>query len=312
MRYGGLIVSYANDQAPDEARQAMETLHAENAALHQEIRTLQDELLRAHERFRVFASTLPGVLWEVWGRPDENGTSYVTDSVRAVTGYSPDEWQDNPGVWLDHVHPEDRLSVKAAIEECYVAKEAAGVQQYRIIAKDGRVVWLHVRFSILRDENGDPLIFQAFGIDVSEQKRAEMERDRAREELIHQQAAMLAEMSTPLIPITREIVAMPLVGRVDRIRAERVLDVLLHGISQARARFAILDITGVPQVDAEVAQMLVQASRASRMLGAQVFISGIRPEVAAALVSLGDELRDIPVCATLEHGIALVLRRVRA
>ncbi len=290
-----------------EAEPQDQALRAENAALHEEIRTLQDELLRAHERFRVFASTLPGVLWEVWGRPDENGTSFVTDSVQAITGYTATEWQDKPGAWLEHIDSQDRERVRGVIERCYTDKDAGGLAEYRIVSKDGRLIWLHVRFSVIRDEHGQPLIFQAFGIDISEQKKAELERDRAREELIDSQAAMLAEMSTPLIPITKELVAMPLVGRVDRKRAARVLDVLLRGISSARARYAILDITGVPSVDEEVAQMLVSASRASRMLGARVYISGIRPEVAASLLSVSEDLRDLPICATLEHGIAAAL-----
>ena len=304
-------MSDADEKALDERAKAAadDSLRTENAALHDEIKTLQDELLRAHERFRVFASTLPGVLWEVWGRPDETGTSFVTDSVQAITGYSAEEWQNNAGVWLEHIDPGDRGRVRATIERCYANKEAGGMVQYRFVTKDGRLIWLHLRFSIIRDEYGEPLIFQAFAIDISDQKRAELERDRIREELIENQAAMLAEMSTPLIPISKDMVAMPLVGRVDRARAARVLDVLLHGISRARARFAILDITGVPELDAPVAQMLIQASRTARMLGAQVFISGIRPEAAAALTSLSEDLRDIPVCATLEHGIAMVLRR---
>lgn len=304
-------MSDAEEKSLDERARAAagDALRSENAALHEEIKTLQDELMRAHERFRLFASTLPGVLWEVWGRPDENGTSFVTDSVKAITGYSADEWQHNAGVWLEHIHADDRERVRAAIRDCYANNEAGGIAEYRFRVKDGGLIWLHLRFSIIRDEYGEPLIFQAFAIDISDQKQAELERDRIREELIQNQAAMLAEMSTPLIPISKDMVAMPLVGRVDRARAARVLDVLLHGISRARARFAILDITGVPELDAPVAQMLIQASRTARMLGAQVFISGIRPEAATALISLSEDLRDIPVCATLEHGIAMVLRR---
>jgi anti-anti-sigma regulatory factor len=122
------------------------------------------------------------------------------------------------------------------------------------------------------------------------------------------QAAAMAEISTPLIPISDSVVVMPLVGAVDSRRAQQVLETLLEGIGSTGADVAILDITGVPLVDTMVANGLIQAAQAARLLGATVMLTGIRPEVAQTLVGLGVDLRGIVTHSTLQSGIAAVLR----
>lgn len=149
----------------------------------------------------------------------------------------------------------------------------------------------------------------SFGVDVTERKREEDERRRLQEEIIAVQAAALAELSTPLIPISASIVAMPLIGSIDGARAQRIIDTLLQGISDTRARTAILDITGVAVVDTEVANALLRAARAVRLLGAEVILTGIRPDVAQTLVNLGTDLEGIVTRATLQSGIAFAMQR---
>jgi PAS domain S-box-containing protein len=137
-----------------------------------------------------------------------------------------------------------------------------------------------------------------------EQRRAQEERSQLQEELIRAQASALVELSTPLIPVRSQILVMPLVGAMDARRAARVLEVLLKGISDRRAHSAIIDVTGVSKVDAEVTGALLRAASAARMLGAQVVLTGIRPEVAQGLVAIGADLRGVVTCRTLEQGIA--------
>ncbi|WP_434428042.1 STAS domain-containing protein [Nannocystis pusilla] len=100
---------------------------------------------------------------------------------------------------------------------------------------------------------------------------------------------------------------MPLIGQVDETRAKQVLETLLDGISKRRAAIAILDVTGVSMVDSAVANGLVQAARAVRLLGAQVVLTGIRAEVAGTLVGLGLELDGLVVRGTLQSGIAYAM-----
>lgn len=132
-------------------------------------------------------------------------------------------------------------------------------------------------------------------------------RVRAEEERIAMQEALLVELSTPLIPISEQVVLMPLIGTVDAQRAQRVMETLLSGVNARRATMTIIDITGVPVADTYVASMLVQCARAVRLLGAQVVLTGIRPDVAHLLVELGVDLRGIVTRGTLQAGIAYAL-----
>ena len=135
------------------------------------------------------------------------------------------------------------------------------------------------------------------------QRRAQEERSRLQEELIVAQNNALEELSTPLIPVRSKILVMPLVGTIDTRRAASVIEVLLGGINQHRAHSAILDVTGVPVIDTAVAGALIRAANAARMLGAQVVLTGIRPDVAQTLVATGSDLRGVVTCRTLEQGI---------
>jgi anti-anti-sigma regulatory factor/HAMP domain-containing protein len=143
---------------------------------------------------------------------------------------------------------------------------------------------------------------------TGELRRRAEEQTRLQEQIIRMQAAALAELSTPLIPITDQIVVMPLIGALDRQRANQILSTLLHGIEVSRSRVAILDITGVPVVDTHVAQTLMRVAQAIRLLGAQAMITGIRPEVAQTLVGLGVDLQGIITHSVLQNGIAYALR----
>jgi anti-anti-sigma regulatory factor len=132
---------------------------------------------------------------------------------------------------------------------------------------------------------------------------AQEETKKLQEEIIRVQKATLAELSTPLIPISERVVAMPLIGAMNAERAQRVLEVLLAGIAESRARVAILDITGVPSVDTHVADGLIRAAKGVRLLGAQAVLTGIRPEVAHTLVSLGIDFTGIVTERSLQSGI---------
>jgi rsbT co-antagonist protein RsbR len=145
--------------------------------------------------------------------------------------------------------------------------------------------------------------------EVTERKQLEAERERLQEEIIQVQAAALAELSTPLIPLSDDVMVMPLVGSVDSRRAQQVLESLLEGVAQTGASIAILDITGVPVVDTQVANALIRAAQAVKLLGARVVLTGIRPEVAQTLVGLGAELGDIVTRGTLQSGIAYAMGR---
>jgi CheY-like chemotaxis protein/anti-anti-sigma regulatory factor len=144
----------------------------------------------------------------------------------------------------------------------------------------------------------------------AERLRAEQDRARLQEEVIRMQAAMLEELSTPLIPLSDAVVIMPLVGTIDAKRAEQILAVVSQGVVSKGARVAIIDITGVPTVDTHVASVLIRASQAVRLLGAEVVLTGIRARVARALVELGVDLGGLVTRGSLQAGITYAQSRL--
>lgn len=177
--------------------------------------------------------------------------------------------------------------------------------------KDGRVFDRHSRPQLM---NGEPVGRVWSFHDASDRRRAaeEASRNRAQAELLAAQAAALAELSTPMIPIREEVMVMPLIGAIDNTRSGRILEALLEGVSRSRSRFAIIDITGVTVVDTHVAAALVRAAQAVKLLGAQVILTGIRAEVAQTLIGLGTDLRGLVTRSTLQSGIAYALASLNA
>lgn len=141
-----------------------------------------------------------------------------------------------------------------------------------------------------------------------EETQRALEQVRESHERQQELLRMVQELSTPLVPVTDEILVLPLVGTVDSRRAEQIMDVLLDGVSNRHARVVILDITGVPVVDTSVANHLLQATQAVRLLGAECVLVGITPEVAQTVVGLGVDLGGLATRSDLQAGIEYALR----
>jgi rsbT co-antagonist protein RsbR len=129
----------------------------------------------------------------------------------------------------------------------------------------------------------------------------------ARERIISDQALSMMELSTPVVRLWDGIVAVPLVGTLDSARTQLVMEKLLDTLVATGAGHAVLDITGVPTVDTEVAQHLFKTVNAARLLGAECIISGIRPQVAQTIVSLGIEFGDIVTKSSLADALGYAL-----
>lgn len=144
--------------------------------------------------------------------------------------------------------------------------------------------------------------------------RAEAERSRVAlaEQLstIEQQRAVIRDMSVPILPLSQAAMVMPLVGALDSARLAVVQEQALQAIEETSARYLILDITGVPIIDTEVAQGLIRTVQAARLLGAEVMLTGIRPEVAQTIVGLGIHLGEIVTSSSLQNSVTHVLRRL--
>ncbi len=202
-----------------------------------------------------------------------------------------------PPETAEQMREHDREIVKAGK---LIEREIDVLEQY------GDRAYIEVKFPLF-DEHGAINGTCGISTEITERKRAEQEHLALQEQVIIAQQAVLRELSTPLIPLADQVVVLPLVGSIDSARAQQVIETLLAGVMENQAQVAILDITGVPVVDTQVANALLRAAHAVKLLGAQVVLTGIRPEVAQTLVGLGVDLQGIVTRASLQSGIAYAL-----
>jgi anti-anti-sigma factor len=207
-------------------------------------------------------------------------------------------------------------------QERFPELEGAVLLLVPLLQRDSRLGIIEVLFRIAREVREDEyaLLHDTAGV-LSLQlanRRLQTQLDRELDDLHHAeaiinaQASTLAELSTPLIPLTSTVLVLPLVGAVDSNRAQQILETLLEGVQHHNAHTAIIDITGLPIIDTHVAGALINAAQAVRLLGAEVIITGIRPEVAQTLVSIGIDLSSIITYGALQHAIEAVLRNPQA
>ncbi|GAC1366485.1 MAG: STAS domain-containing protein [Herpetosiphon sp.] len=119
--------------------------------------------------------------------------------------------------------------------------------------------------------------------------------------------SVMVELSAPIVSVYKDILVMPLVGSIDSRRATVILETMLENIARTQANVVILDITGVPIVDTQVANYIIQTTRAARLLGAEVLLVGISPTIAQTIVQLGVDLSGITTRADLADGLAYAL-----
>ncbi len=235
-----------------------------------------------------------------WDWNIQTGALWWSDEIYRIFGLEPRVFGATYEAFLKTVHPEDRDRVTAAVNQAVEGRTPYGIE-HRIVLPGGEVRVVRELGEVSYAEEGTP--FRMIGIvqDITEQKRTE--------DLLRAQSEIVRQLATPLLPVSESVLVLPLVGEVDRERSEFVMEALLHGISKSRARFAILDITGVPTMDSYVADALLRAARGVCLLGAEVVLTGIRSEVAQTLVGLGVDLSGIVTCQTLQSGIAYAMGR---
>src|SRR2546426_12237311 len=124
-----------------------------------------------------------------------------------------------------------------------------------------------------------------------------------RERVIRQQQEAIRELSTPVLPVRARLLILPIIGVIDPQRARQLTEQLLVGIRSNRAKVVVMDITGVPAIDVKVANHLVQTVEAARLLGATVIVTGLSPEIAQTLVTIGVDLGKMNTVGDLQGGI---------
>jgi rsbT co-antagonist protein RsbR len=210
--------------------------------------------------------------------------------------------------FTEHFSPERQSEAMTAITEISANDKWRGLLHFQ--RPDGSEIPVETTGFVIRDAQDNLSAMIGLFRDMTAQQRMEQERQTLQQQLIDAQRDALRELSTPLIPITDNVVIMPLIGTIDSQRAQQVMEALLEGVAQHQAELVILDITGVSVVDTQVAQAFIQAAQAVRLLGAQVMLTGIQPQIAQTLVTLGVDLTGIETQGSLQTGIAAALKGV--
>jgi rsbT co-antagonist protein RsbR len=163
----------------------------------------------------------------------------------------------------------------------------------------------------VRDAEGTVTGAAGITLDLSEARHAQKELE-VQIELIKRQQAVINALSTPIIEVWDKVLTLPLMGIVDSTRAAAVMENLLKEVSRKGARFALLDLTGVDAVDTSTANHILKLVQALRLLGAEGVITGIQPNVAQTMITLGVSLEEVVTCANLRDGLRYCITRMRA
>jgi len=131
-----------------------------------------------------------------------------------------------------------------------------------------------------------------------------------RERVIRQQQDAILELSTPVLQVRERLLILPIIGVLDNQRAQQLTEQLLRGIRSHRAKVVVIDITGVPDVDEAVANSIVRTVDASRLMGAEVIITGLSSKIAQILVTIGVDLNKVHTVGDLQGGIEEAERRL--
>ncbi len=160
----------------------------------------------------------------------------------------------------------------------------------------GHKTAIAVNASAFKDSEGNVTGGFEYMIDIEKEARMEREMNAQRQTIL--------ELSTPVIKIWDSVLLLPLVGIIDTVRSQHIIENLLSSIVENEIEVAILDLTGVPVVDTSVARHIIKTVNAAKMLGAEVILTGFSPEVSQTLVTLGIDLSNIITCGTLKIGFA--------
>jgi len=299
----GRLTGYIGTLTDITDRQAAEDIARAQVHLREQVEESAARLAEANQDLELFAALIENASDAIAITGTDEILRFANPSFRALLGF-------------------DEKAAPRSIFEL-LGLEGAAASSLRAALVSGRRY--HTATS-LRSQQGDtfPADIGCFGVrdprtgqlriaivvrDLTDLRRAEEQRSELQAQVIRAQEEAIRELSTPLLPLADQVIAMPLVGAIDARRAQQILETLLEGVGEHRAEVAILDVTGVRTMDTQVADLLMRAARAARLLGADVVLTGISPVVAQTLIELGVEMGTLKTLSTLERGIAHALRR---
>lgn len=185
----------------------------ENRQAEQEAARLHAEIEVQRQRLDNIVSTVPGVVWEAWGKPDTAAQriDFVSEHVQTLLGYSVEEWLSTPNFWLQIVHPDDRERIAETSGSAFVAG-ANSTMEFRWMAKDGRAIWVEANSAVIKDDRGNPVGLRGVTTDISARKRAdERQARRAAHALFRADVSAALEVSHAPLRATLELCTQAMV-----------------------------------------------------------------------------------------------------
>lgn len=284
-----------------ETRMALEKAQKRIAELEGRIEA-EVRLQEEHPHWALALLDSAGIgLWE-W----DIGRDKITwsTSLLAMYGVTRETFAGTLDAFMAMVLEDDRAHVSERVQETFAKEEPSYYIEHRLVRPDGKVISVVAHGYLFRDATGKPYRLSGIVQNVTEQRRKEEERAAMQQQIIDGQRESLRQLGAPIIPLAANTLAMPLVGTLTPERATIVTETLLQAVTERAAEFVILDVTGVPAVDTDVADGLLRVAQAARLLGAEVALTGMQPGVARALVELGVDMSAFVTKADLQGGIA--------
>jgi PAS domain S-box-containing protein len=283
------------------------TLLAELEAAH---RTAQGAL----DTYDLVADAADVALWEI--PIDPPGAPLTPDTpcrfskrFAELVGRDPSEIRHEVATFLKFVHPDDAGRVRAAFMSLFQDATSRMMTSFRVVKPSGEIVHVQANGRSAAGERGS--VRKAAGAlrDITAQVAADAQL-RERLAQIERQQSLIEQLSTPLLAVWDDVIALPVVGTLDGRRAQMTMEALLREISEKGVRFALLDLTGVETIDTATAEHVARIAEAVGLLGARAIITGIQPAVAQTMVQLGVNLEAIQTRRNLRDGLRECLERV--
>lgn len=206
---------------------------------------------------------------------------------------------------FEFVHPDDLEMVTQNFNELLQNPGSTITGDCRVKFKDGS--WHHLEVTstnLLENPAVGGIVLSRR--DITDRREAEtklMESESKLKDILANLRKSHEELSTPVVQIWDHILALPLVGVLDTHRARQVMDVLLTKIMETRAQVVVIDVTGVDTMDTQVTNHLIQTAQSTRLLGAECVITGVKPEVAQAMVHIGADMAKLATKRDLQEGL---------
>jgi PAS domain S-box-containing protein len=266
-------------------------------AARREHRKAEAALRESEERFALAVRGSRDGLWD-WNLL--TGQIYYSARLKEMLGCGPDELSGIED-FAARIHEADRELASAALWD-HIEREIPLDVELRLATRQGEYRWFCARGQALWDEHKRPTRLAGSLSDLTTRKSAEAEL-KEQLEIIGRQKEAIRVLSAPIIEVWDGVLTVPVLGALDRERAQAILETLLAAVVRSRSHRVILDVTGVASIDAETAEQLVRIIRSVQLLGAQGIVVGIQPPVANAIVSLGVDLSSITTLKNLRQAL---------